>query len=723
MGRLALIVFLLFAAVGCRPARPAAMIQIPTLASLPSVHQLEGAERVAREFLQNWHDGDLERMFELISFASQDAHPRETFIAFYENAAAVMRLAALDIRSNAIFRESEAVAVFNYDVVFETDGLGTIEDRNRDLRLVVDDRAQDWRVAWTPADLFPELASGGRLRFDPSIPNRGNIYDRNGVVLADQEGRIVNVNVVRSRMPDYDNCLNALSAALNQPASEIQARLEARPPTELVMIGVIEEQTYVNTHELLEQYCSARFEGRRVRRYPDGTLAPHILGYVGYPDEASVDAVIAAGFTRDSIIGRSGIELSWDAELRGQPAARLVIVSPTGEVLRELGRIDARPGQSLWLTIDSDFQRQVSQIVADAFTQAKETWAPRSNGAAVVVVDIHTGELLALVSYPTFDNNAYNTFPIMGQRAGQSLVVDYQADPRNPEVNRTTQGVYTLGSVMKTLSAVAAADSGVYALDERYTCTGLWSRDIVRTDWLPGGHGTLTLAGGITNSCNPYFYEVGYRLFMADPWILPNYARLAGLGMPTGLTDIPEETGFIPDPDWFRTSFGYEMPFSEEVNVAIGQGYVQVTPLQVTLWTAAIANGGWLYTPHLVREVGLVGVGRRPAFEPEARFLDIRPDVLDVVRSGMCAVTNTPSGTAEFVFRNSPLQTIGVCGKTGTAQTGQPGTPPHAWFSAYAPRQNPEIAVVVMVETAGEGSAVAAPIARQVLEAYFGMLP
>lgn len=726
MRRLSFIFVLLIAIVGCRPTRPAAQIQIPTLASLPSPYQIEGAERIAREFLQNWHDSNFERMFELISFASQGATPHDEFIALYQSAHEAMRVESLFVTDNGIFRNNDLVAIFNYTVAFHSTIFGDFADLNRDLRLVVDERAQDWRVAWTPADIFPEMADGGHLRLDSIAPNRANIYDRNGRVLADQEGRVVTLNIVRQRIPDYDNCLNALSAALNQPTADVQTRLEARPMTELVQIGTIEEATYNATNAALGQFCDADFVGRRVRRYPYGVfgpVAPHILGYVGYPDETAIAELQQAGFTQDSIIGRSGVELYWDETLRGQPAFHLVIVAPTGEVLREIASTGAQPGQSLWLTLDIDFQETVTQIVADAYTQAKDGWGPGSPGASAVVIDVNTGEILAMVSYPSFDNNAYSAFPLMGRQEAGELIEEYLSDPSNPEINRPAQGLFSLGSVMKTVTATAAADSGVYDLDERYTCIGSWNRDITRYDWLEGGHGLLTLAGALTHSCNPYFYETGYNLFMADPWILPTYARRFGFGGFTGLEDIAEESGFIPDPDWFRTTRGYDMTFSDEVNMAVGQGELQVTPLQVARWFGALANGGTLWRPYLVREVGLLGEERLPAHNPEGTPINVQADVMATIQSGLCGVTTDPTGTATFVFEDSELQTIGVCGKTGTAQTGSPTTPSHAWFASWAPRDNPQIAVVVMVETAGEGSAIAAPIARQILEAYFGMTP
>jgi penicillin-binding protein 2 len=708
----------------CAPV-PAAQVRIPTLAVLPSAYQTEGAERVAREFLRNWQDSTanpatLDFMFDGITFASQEQTPRARFIALYADAAQAMGLTRLVVVPGTVSRERDERASFTYTVEFHTEQLGVFTDAPRTLQLIVDERADDWRVAWTAADLFPELASGGRLRLERTAPMRANIYDRNGAVLADGNGRVVTVSVVRQAMPDPAACYDALARAFGQPTDALTARIDARPASELVGVGTIDAAAYTAESGALEAACAARFAGRAARQYPVPAFA-HILGYVGLPDAAQVEALAADGFSAETIIGRSGIEATWDETLRGVPASRLSLVSAGGTVLREVAAAPAQPARSLYLTLDSTFQQQATRIVADAFTQAKDLWAPGSPGASVVVIDVRTGAIRAMVSYPAFDNNAFTAYPPMGREAANALIAGYAADPRRPEINRPTLGVYTLGSVMKTVTAAALADSGVYALDERYTCSGTWNRDIVRTDWFPPGHGTLTLAGSLTQSCNPYYYEAGYQLYMADPDLLPDYAERLGFGVSTGLTDLPEETGFMPNPAWFRESFGFEMPFSEEVNMAIGQGYVQVTPLQVARWFAAIANGGDLPRPYLVEQAGLIGAPLETVAAPVLTPTGLSPDVIAVIHDGMCAVTTESYGTAEFVFRNSPLQALGVCGKTGTAQTGGPETPSHAWFAAYAPRENPEVAIAVLVETAGQGSEVAAPIARSVLEAYFGL--
>ncbi|MFN8527960.1 MAG: penicillin-binding transpeptidase domain-containing protein [Anaerolineae bacterium] len=568
------------------------------------------------------------------------------------------------------------------------------------------------------------MGSGGILRFDPVIPNRANIYDANGLVLADQNARVVTISVVPQSMVDPDACLATLATALNRPEDEVRQTIESRPSNWLIEVGIIDAQTYIDQSPALDAQCDASFTDHPARRYADGTLMPNIIGYVGYPDASQVPDLEAQGFSQETILGRAGVELSWDSTLRGQPGGRLVIVSPTGAIVQEIARVSAQPGQSLWLTIDSSLQAGVARILANAYTQAAGSWAPESKGASAILMDVHTGAILAMVSYPTFDNNAYTVYPSMGREAAQAMIQGFQDDPRNPELNRPTQGAYPLGSVMKTISAAAVADSGVYALDQRYTCTGIWTRDITRYDWYGPGHGTLTLAGALTNSCNPYFYEVGYQLSQVDPMILPTYAHQLGFGEPTGFADLPENPGLIGDPDWLQSTYGVPWTYSDEVNMAIGQGYVQVNPLQVVRWFSAIANGGQLPRPYLVSQVGLLGDPMRDAYEPLMTDTNLRPEVLATIREGLCGVTIVSSlgiGTASFVFEDSPLQSFGVCGKTGTAQDEPRNS--HAWFAAYAPRSNPEVAVVVMVENSGQGSEVAAPIARDILELYFGMTP
>jgi len=726
--RLIVLSVVLISVVGCRPVTSeTSQVIIPTRIPSPTpVFQgLDNAERIARQFLDAWTTSDYETMYSLIAFASQEAVPFETFQTAYQSAADEMRLRSLAYIPNALDydQNNSRVSIFNYNVTFTSGILGAFSDNERNMNLILEPEVGDWRVAWSLGDIFEEMARNGRLRLVPTIPRRGSIYDRNGTILADQNGALVVVSIIPQEVPQMDTCLASLIQATGDDISLIQRRLSVAQPDWDVEVGLLEAPAYEQWQTTLETDCSANFNGRPSRRYLfNGSIAPHILGYVGYLDEADIPAAELAGFDQDSILGRSGIELSWDKTLRGEPGGRLLIVTPDGEELRVVAENTSQPSQSLYLTLDAGLQQATQNAIRDAFELYKDGWGSTSRGGSAIVLDLNTGAILALVTWPTYDVNAFTPFSSIGREEAARIQAALQSDVRLPLLNRPTQGRYPTGSVMKMFTSSAVADSGVYALDQRYTCSGIWQQEngLVRTDWLPGGHGTQTLAQAITNSCNPYFYEVGYQLNRVDPFLLPNYLRRFGLGSLTGLTDIPEEAGLIGDPDLILQLTGYPWAYGEAVSMAIGQGFVEATPLQVVRGLAAIANGGTLYRPQLVDSVRLIDDISYQMTPDAMGSINIRQEVLDVVREGMCNVTTAANGTAEFVFTNSPLQTIGVCGKTGTAedQGPNPGIS-HAWFAGYAPRENPQIAVVAMIENSGQGSEIGAPIVREIMEYYF----
>jgi penicillin-binding protein 2 len=707
----------------CQPA-PQAYQPLPTLfpSPTPPGFTLEEAERVAGEFLYAWQTGDYAEMYARISFGAREATPFEQFAGFYQAAANTMTLQSLSTQARALARDPSAPRLVNltYDASFETRMMGGFTDSGRRLTLVFDDRDGAWRVAWTRGDLFRELENSGQLRLITTPVNRANIYDHDGVVLAMQDERlIITVEVVRRNIPDEPACLAALSEASRLTLAQLTARLNAQPADWVNEIAIIEPQAYTRARDQLVAHCAANFGSRPARRYPNGSLMPHILGTVGYLDAADLPAVLAEGFQQDAILGRSGIERQWDAVLRGVPRAELVIENAAGARLRTLAERASEPAQAVWLTIDSDLQQKTLDLLAAAYAQNADGWARNSRGAAAIVMDVNTGAILAMVSYPSYDGNAFTPYPVMGREAAQDIIAKTSTDPRLPLLNRATQGRYPSGSVMKIATSLAVAESGVYNVDQRYSCGGSWTRDgITRTDWFAPGHGTLDLAGAIINSCNPYYYEVGYQMNLRDPFLMPRYLRQFGMGVPTGLTDIPEDPGNIGDPDTYRAKTGLQWTFADAVSMAIGQGEVEVTPLQIARLTAAVANGGVLWRPYLVEKAGLFNDFVYVAQPDPLANLNVRAEVLDTVRRGMCSVTTAYSGTATAVFQDSPLQTLGVCGKTGTAQN-LPRNTTHAWFAAYAPRIDPEIAVVIMVEDGGEGSGTAAPLVRDLMQYYF----
>ncbi len=716
-----LLLLLILLLVSCAPPVEEAAQPLPTLhpSPTPPVYNIDGAERTARLFLDAWQNGDFEEMYDLTTFANQEATPLERFREIYEGVYSEMTLQSLSYVIRHLYRETEQVAVLNYDVTFDTNILGEFTDANRDMRLTIDRRAGEWRVAWSPGDIFAEMGNGARLRFDSIIPRRANIYDRDGALFADQNGRIVSVNVIKQEMPQYEGCVNTLAQVFDQEVADVREELDDVTPDWRVEAGKLEPAPYEQNRQLLEDNCNAEFDTLFTRRYLRGRLAPHVVGYVGYMNEDELPEAMAQGFHSESILGRIGIESSWDEMLRGQPGGRLILASPTGERLRVLTEAASVPSEAVWLTLDLELQQFALQAIGESYANAADSWAPGSRGAAAVVIDVNTGEILAMVSWPSFDANALTPFPAIGRETADEVIESLQDDPSFPLLNRATQGLYRSGSVMKIATLVAVADSGVYQLDEPYVCTGVWQRgNDFRSDW--STHGALTLPGALTQSCNTYFYEAGMHMFEVDPSIHPTYARMMGLGVPTGLLDLAESAGAIPGPDWLRETYGQTWTASMAISMSIGEGFVQVTPLQVARMTAAIANGGTLYRPQMVLQTGLTGDAFSYVFEPEEMsYFDIRPEVMAVLREGMCGVTTERAGTATHIFRDSPLQDLGVCGKTGTAEAINDGDLPNAWFTAYAPREEPEIAVAVIVENSGDGSAVAAPIVRRVMEFYF----
>jgi len=705
----------------CSSTSPSSAPLLPTLAPSPTAAiNLEEAQRVAITFLDAWQKQDFRAMHALISFASQEATPYEQFQQLYQDAQNLITFESFRYQPLSLARESDRVVVLGYDMTFETSILGNFDDPQRTMRLIWDRNSSAWRVAWSIGDIFAEMGDGATLRFEASVPRRANIYDRDGVILADQNGVVVDVSLIAEDVADMPACLAALSQASKRPQEQITARLSAAKTNWVVTVATLEPQDYTAHQQTLTELCKATFSQRAIRQYPQGTLMPHILGNVGYPEEDEIAELLRIGFNQETILGRSGIEASWDAVLRGQPGGRLSLMSPNGKRLRLLAESQAVIPESLWLTIDADLQSFSQRVFNRWYSQAADSWAKTSRGGAAVVLDVTSGEVLALVSFPTYEGNALNPFPAIGREAANAVLQALGEDPANPLLNRAAQGIYPAGSIMKVIDAVAVADSGVYPMDFSYMCTGVWQEgNDRRFDWLAGGHGRMTIASALTNSCNPFFYQTGLALDRVDPFLLPSYARRMGLGAPTGINAIGESGGTIPDPDWIRINRGLPWTFSHAVSMAIGQGEVEVTPLQMTRLYSALANGGTLYRPLLVRETGLLDQRQRVAEADAMSELGLRADVLPMVQDGLCDVTTAQYGTASHIFRRSILQQIGVCGKTGTAQAPGAGAPPHSWFMAWAPRDEPQIVVGVLVENAGDGSAIAAPITREIMEYYF----
>lgn len=685
------------------------------------------AQQVATTFLDAWQDADYPTMYSLISPNARAAFSQAQFVEIYARVNSILTLRSLtwDI-SNVLVQGTTATV--SHSVTFETQLMGTFTEPAtpevaRNMYLIA--TPEGWRVAWSRSDIFVDWTNSSNLQVVNTLPTRGNIYDRNGNILVAQNGVQMQIYVVKQEMPSIDTCIQDLANILRREQDDIRASLDKYTADHVIFIGEMSEETARAEGAILQGSCSADLRPRNTRQYYD-RVAPHIVGYIGQIPANETAIYASQGYPADALVGLDGVEKAFESYLAGTIGIRLQIRASNGSLVRVVAERAAQPGQSVYLTIDRDLQLIVQSVLAYSYDNAIPTWATTSPGAAVVIMDVNTGKILAMASYPDFDPAVFN--PDTAYFDPQAEIATYNS--RNALLNRATQGAYPLGSVFKVLSMIAGLDSGVWQPYQSITCTGTWygssAGDITRYDWFATGHGPLDMHGGLVNSCNPYFWSMSVAMNTADPSLLPNYAKRLGFGTAPALQGLPAAAGFIPSPDSARAN-GATWSQADATNLVIGQGTMVVTPLQVAQMVTAVANGGTLYEPRIVDRIQLIGSDPVQTFPPTGENLGLDPSVIEQVEQAMCDVTLTTSGTANYIFQDWYDQynrEIIVCGKTGTAQAGGEGVRPHAWFASFAGPDpaNPELAIAVVVENSCEGSEVGAPITRFILQRYYGLV-
>src|SRR5579884_998526 len=446
------------------------------------------------------------------------------------------------------------------------------------------------------------------------------------------------------------------------------------------------------------------------RAYPDGPLAAHVLGYVrplSEPTPATPDAGAGGGSSAPTgsspgsdhspLHGEAGLEQWGDRYLAGTPGGRLTIVGADGAERSVVAERPPRSGATLELTLDAALQRRAEALL-------------EGHVGAVVALDLRDGGVLALASRPTFE-------PLAVSEAPAAPVAPAGSAAAAPFHDRATEGLYPVASLFKVVVMAAGLESGEYDPASSFRCTGAWTglgSGVALEDSLVAGHGQITLAQGLVQSCNTVFYELGKRLNAVDPHFLPAVARAFGLGSPTGLVGLTEAPGVVPDPRTMEAAGGTWTP-REAVEVAIGHGGMQATPLQLAHLYAALATDGKLRAPVLVRRVVAADGRVRYAGQSETQgTLPLSEAHQAAIQQAMRGVVADPRGTAAAAFRGFAVP---VAGKTGSAESDDWRL--HAWFAGYAPADAPEIVVVALVEHGGEGGEAAAPIVRGVLAQYF----
>lgn len=667
--------------------------QAPTAPS-GDISDAAAAQSVAAEYLSAWQSEDYARMYSLLSTLSQDALPLEDFEAEHQDFAEAVTLQDLDFKLLSTM-STEQHAQVAYRVDYHTLLIGTL---SREMMMNLANESDGWRVQWQSELILPELGGGNHLEFVHELPSRGRIFDQAGAPLAAYENALAVGLVPGEMLPEQADLIYDTLAEISIYEPEILASMVEATPDDwylpIVSLSIEAVKPYMET---LRNLSGVRMDEFRSRFYVDGGVAPHALGYRLYIPEEDLDAYLRLGYRQDELVGAAGLEAAYEAELSGKRGGSLYLVSPDGKIETLLAASDPQPGQSVYTTLDKTLQMRLQASLGD-------------QRAAVVVMELDTGRILALVSNPHFDPNAFDLTEI-----DRSLLESYFTDEDQPLFNRATQGQYPLGSVFKVISMSTALDSGLFRSGSSFYCGhALWVCDSVTLyDWTlshgAAASGQLNLQEGLMRSCNPWFYHIGETLFSEDMEdALSKMALGFGLGQRTGI-DIDEEAGNIPETAGTCVN---------SAQIAIGQGEILVTPLQVVSFYAALANGGNLYRPALVERIESASGEVSYAFSPQKRGeLPISDETRQSVLEALGMVIDEPRGTGYW-----PMQglDIPVSGKTGTAQT--PSGNSHAWFAGFTRNNNPEkpdIAVVVIIENGGEGSTMAAPVFRRAVSLYF----
>jgi penicillin-binding protein 2 len=665
------------------------------------------AQAAIFQYLQAYQSDDFAAMYEMLAKSSRDAITLDDFTKRHNDALNTMSASKIEFTVNSSLLSPYAAEV-GYSITYKTVLAGDIQ-RNIVSHLVLDEGV--WKVEWVEGMILPELAGGNLLAMEYSVPARGNIYDRDGLPIVSQADAFAfGIQTDQIDLEMINTLVTDLGRLCGFDPEYIRDQIDASGPGWYLPMC---EGTRDEAQRLLSISPGGLVYTDYESRYYFRTgLAPQAVGYTLSISPEQLDEYRRLGYNGSEKVGQAGIEKWAEDYLAGQHGGILRVVSPNGQIVSTLGQSSAQPADSVYLTIDQNMQYYAQQAI-EYFR------------GAIVVMEVDTGRIIAMASGPDFDPNLFEPTNTNNIALTQLLNNNNQ-----PLLNRATQGQFPLGSAFKPITTFAALESGLYLKDTTYDCQYEFKElgDPILYDWTwqhcqdaisvgdfcddssTQPSGLLTLQEGLMRSCNPYFWHIGLDLFNYDRKTdVAKMARAFGLGAPTGIEQVEEESGQITDP---ATEIN-------AVNQAIGQGDMQVTPLQVARFMAAIANGGTLYRPQIVEKIQPVEGDAKLVFRPEANgTLPVRTENLDIVREALQMVTQNPRGTARFNLRGLQFD---VAGKTGTAESGSGKS--HAWFAGYtlneANTSQPDIAIAVIVENIGEGSEYAVPIFRAMVETYY----
>lgn len=563
-----------------------------------------------------------------------------------------------------------------------------------------------WKIQILEHNKYWQMSEANRIR-EVAIPcQRGLIRDRNGIVLADNRASFKAL-IIRENIKNPQRSYTKISHLLDLKLEELKRRINKYKSLPSFQPVVVKEDLALEEVSMIEsrktEMPELMVQAEPKRYYPFGSLASHVLGYLQEISKQELESGKYEGKIGGDLVGKQGIEKQYESYLAGKKGRIFEIVDSVGRKKGEIVRKSPQKGEDISLTLDFDLQQKAENLL-----QGKE--------GAVIVLDPSNGEVLALASYPDFDPNKFiNRFT---PEQWRELV----KDPDFPLQNRAIRGLYAPGSVFKPVIALGALDLDLITPDTQYYCSGLTHiYNHPFSCWYKPGHGWLNLYQGIQNSCNIYFYNTGKKLGIEN---IAHYAKLLGFGKKTGI-DLPgEKKGLVPDPKWKQQSRNEPWYPGETISVAIGQGPLMVTPLQVANYTALIANRGVKVRPHLLKRNDILR-------QTTTNYIHANPDSFDIneadfnkVIQGMWKVVNE-GGTGA----SAKVEDFNVCGKTGSTQVissenikimEEKGVKvkTHSWFTGFAPQRDPQVVVTLLVEYGGMGGGTAAPLARELFKLY-----
>ena len=564
-----------------------------------------------------------------------------------------------------------------------------------------------WYLQVLKGEEFAKFSMENHIRVERIPAPRGRILDRYGKELVINRTSF-DIYVIPKDVKDIPYLSSSLSQMLNLDSNQIEKDIKSALNKKSFKPVLITKD--INRDQLA--YIEARrsslpgviIEINNLRQYPHGVLGASFLGYIGKVNDAELQN--NPNISNNDLVGKTGVEKGWESSLRGDDGYKQKVTDALGRevesnlFLEDLQNKKSMPGNDVRLTIDIALQQAAEEVLGE-------------ESGAIVVVDVNSGQVLALASKPSFDPADF--IKGIDSETWANLV----NDKSSPLLNRATQGLYAPGSVFKMVPSVAALNEGFINEEEYVHCPGYYkSGSSTFRCWKRGGHGWVNLRSSIVKSCDVYFYKIAEMMGINN---LNKYMTAFGYGSVTDL-GIEERAGIAPSREWKQKRFNKSWYKGETILSSIGQGYVSVTPLQVAMMTAAVANDGKLLKPSIIKDIVSYGGEEKFNHTPTVTSnIPVQKQMLDLVKDAMVGVVNDPGGTG----RGARLQDKTAAGKTGTAQVVSLDSQSekrkhrdHAWFTSYAPAESPEIAVTVLIEHGGKGGAVAAPIAKKILEVY-----